>query len=113
MGAYGLQTLSSSIKNRRILKNGFGGPYTQNLKFMPVNREEAKAYIKKPTIHDTEVKRVENNRSEDPLRSTKPSPFMDSILEDKDGKDDVPFGRKITFSKMMKTNKTIDNHNKA
>lgn len=77
---------------------------------MPVNSGEAKIFIKKPTIHDTEVKRVEN-KSEDPLRSSKPSPFMDSILEDRGG--DVPFGRKITFSKMAKSNRAIENHSKV
>lgn len=34
---------------------------TQNVKFVPVNKVEAKDYIKKQTIHDTEVRPKEKD----------------------------------------------------
>ena len=86
---------------------------TQNIKFVPVNKVEAKDYIKKETIHDTEVRSKEKDSllaTKDPLRSSKPSPFMDSILENKE---DEPFAHKITLSKMALTNNKIDSHKKA
>ena len=76
---------------------------------MPVNKVEAKNYIKKPTIHETEVRPTERSplgMHQDSMTASKPSPFMDSILENKD------FPRKLTLSKMMKTNGMIESHKK-